>query len=255
MEHTTLRQFNPSGKLFLNLLFLLAALFSSSYFTSLALLLLLSAAGICLRGFRVTHLKLLFPFMLFAFSLVWMNGIWGYTDPDQHSLLLLGIEFSPAGLSLGTLLALRVIIIILSGVLFTLSSPPQDLILSLMQQLAFPSAFAYSTLAILNLMSEIRRDRSFLNASYTMRTGRKPNALRSLIPLLAINIRRCEHISLAMEAKGFTMKGKRTFYREVPWRARDTWFIIVMSALVAGVFFLTVRQGYPVGYARWEGYQ
>ncbi len=249
-----LNTFNPSGKLILNLLFLIAALLSSSFHTSLSLLFLLIIIGVTGNGFSRKNLLLLIPFSLFAFSLIWMNGLWGASEENSREISVWWMQFSTSGITLGSLLALRVIIIILAGLLFTVSSPPQDLLLSLMQQLSLPPGFAYSVLAVLNLAGDITQDAERMRASHLMRTGKKRNTFTLAIPLLAIHIRRCENISLAMEARGFSMRGKRTFYRKVPWRVRDTLLLLFISSLLLSVFIVSYIKGYPIGYAAWSGY-
>ncbi len=255
MTRYALNTFNPSGKLVLNLLFLVAALFSSSYFTSLSLLALLVLIGIAGNGFSKKNLRLLIPFSLFALSLIWMNGLWGVSDENTRIISVWWIQFSFSGIALGTLLALRVILIMLAGLLFTVSSPPQDLLLSLMQQLSLPAGLAYSVLAVLNFAGDISQDAKRMQAAHRMRTEKKRSTLSLAIPLLAIHIRRCENISLAMEARGFSMRGKRTWYRKILWRTRDTVFLTLITALLCSVFILSYIKGYPIGYAAWRGYQ
>ena len=254
MKKTLLQRLNPSGKLVLNLIFLIAALFSSNYYTSLALLLLLILIGVGFREFKWKQIPVLIPFCLFSFSLIWMNGLWGGRVAEDETLIIYSVVFSVPGLKIGTLLALRVLIIIIAGMLFTMSSPPQDLVLSLMQQLSFPPGFAYAVLAVLNLLSDIKTDHMCLKASYRMRQIKGLNLFRSIIPLLAINIRRCENISLAMEARGFCMRGRRSYYRRIVWRRRDTFFLLLCVILILLIYAVTYVKGFSIGYARWNGY-
>jgi energy-coupling factor transport system permease protein len=255
MENFVLKKFNPSVKLIINLSFLVAALFSSSIYTSLSLLAFLVFIGISFREFKLRHFKVLAPFFLFAFSLVWMNGLWGAGFRNDEAVTILGIEFSTAGLEIGVLLALRVIIIIIAGLLFTMSSPPQDLILSLMQQLHFPPGFAYAILASLNLISDIKRDRRCLNASYKMRGAKGRHFSGLIIPILAINIRRCESISLAMEARGFCMNGNRSFFTRILWKKRDSILLLCCLVMILLIFLFSVLKGLPIEYAGWNGYE
>ena len=53
-----------------------------------------------------------------------MNGLWGRRPEGDEIITLYGIAFSGSGLRIGTLLALRVVIIVVAGMLFTMSSPP-----------------------------------------------------------------------------------------------------------------------------------
>lgn len=255
MKNFRLKNFNPSVKLIINLIFLLAALFSSSLYTSLMLLSFLVLTAVCFRQFKLKHIYILMPFCLFAFSLIWMNGLWGKSPQGDEILRLLVFEFSRPGLYIGVLLAMRVIIIILAGLLFTMSSPSQDLILSLMQQLALPPGFAYAVLAAMNLISEIKRDRLCLITSYRMKKSKGLSTFRSIIPLLAINIRRCESISLAMEARGFAMNAKRSYYRKILWRKRDSFLLLMNLISILSIFLISYQNDFAIGYARWNGYQ
>ncbi|MDC7225945.1 MAG: energy-coupling factor transporter transmembrane component T [Spirochaetales bacterium] len=255
MKTPVLNQFNPSGKLLINILFLISALLSSNIHTSMILLTTLILSGIFFRGFSLKQIPVLIPFSLFALSLIWMNGLWGQRPPGDNIQVFLGFEFSATGLRIGSLLAMRVIIIILSGLLFTMSSPAQELILSLMQQLSFPPGIAYALLSAMNLISDIKRDKISLDASYRIKKGKSLNIFKAIIPLLAINIRRCESISLAMEARGFCINGKRTYFRKVPWLKKDIAFIVIYLLLILTIFVISYLNGLYLGYASWNGYQ
>ncbi len=69
----------------------------------------------------------------------------------------------------------------------------------------------------------------------------KLRALVSLIvPLFISALQRSEELANAMEARGYNPSGKRTRYRIMSWRMRDTFSVLFLMALLAAVIYISV---------------
>jgi len=62
-----------------------------------------------------------------------------------------------------------------------------------------------------------------------------------VVPLLAGGIRHAERMSFAMDSRAFGASRQRTERHSVPWRARDTVFVVILLLATIAVFILTSR--------------
>ena len=62
--------------------------------------------------------------------------------------------------------------------------------------------------------------------------------LSIFIPLFVSAFKRAEELAVAMDVRGYNVKGKRTSYRLLEWKSSDTIAIIIMISLAALLFGL-----------------
>ena len=142
------------------------------------------------------------------------------------------------GLRLGALLALALI----GGA--TTEGP--DLVRSAIRTLHLPYRVGYTALAAYRFVPRFRHELDVIRAAHRVRGhhgGRGPiAALRRgfgyIVPLLAGAIRHAERVALAMDARAFGAHPTRTERRVVPWRRRDTVFLVTFWILTAVLLWI-----------------
>lgn len=166
-------------------------------------------------------------------AVAWAVGGWTmYTGA-----LLTGLA---TGLRLGAIVALALI----AG----LSTTGPDLARSLVQQLRVPYRVGYTALAAFRFVPRFGHELEVIRQAHRVRGahgGRGPIAAVArwsgyVVPLLAGAIRHAERVALAMDARAFGAFPDRTERHLVPWRARDTAFVLgfwLVSAVLLWVFF------------------
>ncbi len=188
-------------------------------------------------------LKLLLPLCIITAAL-FMTGL---KNADQslmanyatgnYGLRKLG-EITPV--YMGLQLSTRVMGYVGLGMLFSLTTPAEDFILSLMHQAKVKPKFAYGILAAFHLMPNISRELADAKLAYKVR-GIRIGRL-SLKPFFAamINcIRWSETLAMAMESKGFDGDGKRTFERQLSVKFYDILILIIVpAAILVGMLIL-----------------
>ena len=236
--------FNP----LLKMAALLSAAVILTFNHSVTLNLLVFCAGMVLILFfskadKRRLLKILLPIAV-VLSALFMTG---YKNADQtlianfatgtHEIIRLE---STAPVYVGLQLATRVMGYVGLGLLFGMTTPAEDLILSLMHQAKVKPKFAYGILAAFHLIPNISKELEDAKLAYKVRGI--PLGRISLKPFFAamVNcIRWSENLAMAMESKGFDGDGERTFERRMTVHVYDVVLAIVIPALVlTGMFVL-----------------
>lgn len=148
------------------------------------------------------------------------------------------------GLSTGLRLAAIFALTLVAG----LSTTGPDLVRASVQQLRLPYRVGYTALAAFRFVPRFRYELDVIRQAHRVRGahgGRGPFAALArgfgyAVPLLASGIRHAERVALAMDARAFGAFPDRTERHLVPWRGRDTVFIIafwiVSAALLWALF-------------------
>lgn len=152
--------------------------------------------------------------------------------------------FFDSGIGNGLVLASRVLGFAGLGMLFVLTTDNIRLVYSLVQNLRFPVLFAYGLLAAWRLFPAITREYRLTQAAFRARGIRVfPVSAALLRPLLVKSVRWTEAISMAMESKGFSGEGQRTYKEQIPVTWRDRMFplfalsVMAVSAYVSSILF------------------
>ncbi|MFI8633211.1 energy-coupling factor transporter transmembrane component T family protein [Microbacterium sp. NPDC077663] len=148
------------------------------------------------------------------------------------------------GLATGTRLAA----IFSLGLVAGLTTTGPDLVRATVQQLRVPYRIGYAALAAIRFVPRFGYELEVIRQAHRVRGalgGRGPIAAIArwwgyIVPLLAGAIRHAERVALAMDARAFGAHPDRTERHLLPWRTRDTVFVLVFwvasAAILAALF-------------------
>lgn len=145
------------------------------------------------------------------------------------------------GLATGLRLAAIVALTLIAG----LSTTGPDLVRASVQQLRVPYRIGYTALAAFRFVPRFGHELDVIRQAHRVRGahgGRGPFAAIArwsgyVVPLLAGAIRHAERVALAMDARAFGAHPDRTERHLVPFRARDTVFVVLFWAVSAALFW------------------
>ena len=149
------------------------------------------------------------------------------------------------GFHTAVFVSLRLLIILLSALIVAVGEA-RDYLLSL-TTLKIPYEIAFMVLAALRFLPMLREEASDVLNAAQLRGLRVKNAglkqqanayLSIVIPVVAGAIHRAEHLSIAMESRGFRAFSKRTNMRFLRMRASDWIYFAAFCAAVTAVFIL-----------------
>ena len=147
-------------------------------------------------------------------------------------------------LALGFATALRLGAIISLALIGGLTTTGPDLVRASVQQLRVPYRVGYTALAAFRFVPRFGHELSVIRAAHRVRGhhgGSGPFARIArgwgyIVPLLAGAIRHAERVALAMDSRAFGAHPTRTERHLVPFRTRDTVFIVLCLAVSAAIF-------------------
>lgn len=243
-----LYRLNPLGKLAGPAPAMLLLVFVRDAATPLAFLAL--AYATVLIGVRFTRQLALLLFAALPVGVAVIGaGFALWTDPaqvDQTSAIwqVGGWTLYSGALELGFATALRLAAIVALALPAGLSTSGPDLVRAMVQQLRVPYRIGYTALAAFRFVPRFGHELEVIRQAHRVRGahgGRGPFAATArwagyLVPLLAGAIRHAERVALAMDARAFGAYPDRTERHLVPWRARDTVFVILFLAASTAIF-------------------
>ncbi|MFJ6678154.1 energy-coupling factor transporter transmembrane component T [Microbacterium sp. NPDC091382] len=173
-------------------------------------------------------------------------GLW--VDPalvaDTPALLTAGAWTLRAGaVEVGLATGARLAAILALGLVAGLTTTGPDLVRAAVQQLRVPYRIGYAALAAIRFVPRFGYELEVIRQAHRVRGahgGRGPFATIGrwagyVVPLLAGAIRHAERVALAMDARAFGAHPDRTERHLVPWRRRDTVFVLVFWAVSATI--------------------
>ena len=246
---------NPLAKLAGPAPAMLLLVFVRDAVTPLAFLAL--AYAILLVGVSFTRRLALMLFVAVPVGVTALGlGFSVWTDPsrvDQSVVILqLGSWTLYGGmLQIGFATALRLAAIVALSLIAGLSTTGPDLARSMVQQLRVPYRIGYTALAAFRFVPRFGHELEVIRQAHRVRGahgGRGPVSAIArwagyIVPLLAGAIRHAERVALAMDARAFGAYPDRTERHLVPWRVRDTVFVILLSAASAALFWILFPWG------------
>lgn len=164
---------------------------------------------------------------------------------DSPVVLQLGAwTLHQGALALGFATALRLGAIIALALIGGLTTTGPDLVRASVQQLRVPYRIGYTALAAFRFVPRFGHELSVIRAAHRVRGhhgGNGPFARIArgwgyIVPLLAGAIRHAERVALAMDSRAFGAHPTRTERHLVPFRVRDTVFIVLCLAVSAAIF-------------------
>ena len=217
------------------------------------------AYAILLVGVRFTRRLTLMLFVAMPLGVAAIGvGFSVWTDPSQIDqsvvVLQLGAWTLYGGmLQIGFATALRLAAIVALSLIAGLSTTGPDLARSMVQQLRVPYRIGYTALAAFRFVPRFGHELDVIRQAHRVRGahgGRGPFSTIArwagyIVPLLAGAIRHAERVALAMDARAFGAYPDRTERHLVPWRVRDTVFVVLFCAVSAVLFSILFPWGLP----------
>lgn len=165
---------------------------------------------------------------------LWVDSPGGSAVVSAGSWIL-----TDSALAVGWATGLRLAAIMMLAFIGGLTSTGPDLVRALVQQLRVPYRIGYAALAAIRFVPRFGRELDTIRQAHRVRGvgGFAPTRwIRTVVPLLAGGIRHAERVALAMDARAFGAYPDRTERHLVPWRPRDTAFVLAFWAVSAAVF-------------------
>ncbi|MGZ0712064.1 energy-coupling factor transporter transmembrane component T (plasmid) [Coraliomargarita sp. W4R53] len=168
-------------------------------------------------------------------------------DDTAAVLQIGGWTLYSGALAIGFATGLRIAAILSLTLIVGLSTTGPDLVRATVQQLRVPYRIGYTALAAFRFVPRFGHELEVIRQAHRVRGahgGRGPVAAIArwtgyVVPLLAGAIRHAERVALAMDARAFGAYPDRTERYLVPWRARDTVFVIAFVAASILIFWFT----------------
>jgi energy-coupling factor transport system permease protein len=166
-----------------------------------------------------------------------------------------GFGLTPKDIEVAAGLGLRILAFALYSAVFVLSTEPDDLLLSLVQQFRVPAMPAFSAMVAYRFLPTFRLELEQMRLAHQVRGVEEGGLLRPLkdllrfaVPILATAVRRGERVAMAMQARGFGGKRQRTYRREIRVTRHDVVVAAVSLAVLALTVYILVQAGlYSVG--------
>lgn len=244
---------DPRAKLLLlALTLLLLLIFQNLVFMFLAWLLIL----LLLWTARVPRERITFVFKALLPVTILMPLIWIFVYPQGEVVLSFGfVNIRGQSLALGIMVVLRIqaITFAVFALLFTTdeNSLAQGLVrlrvpyswgLTLTLALRYIPNFADSYNSI--LQAQQARGLEYLNERGL---GRVRALMPVLVPMVIQSFRASEQMGIALEARGYGVKGvQRTYLNAIRFRTTD-WLIVIVGVAVAAAVLLALIQGSSAG--------
>lgn len=238
---------NPLAKFVAPLPAMLVLVFVRDLATPLAFIAI--AYLVLLAGARLNaRLALLLGVVIPAAAVVLGIGMSLWTDPSRVdtsvTIARLG-DWSLYGgaVEIGMATGLRLAAIVSLALIAGLTTTGPDLVRASVQQLRVPYRVGYTALAAFRFVPRFAYELELIRQAHRVRGshgGRGPFAAVArwwgyIVPLLAGAIRHAERVALAMDARAFGAYPDRTERYLVPWRVRDTIFVVLFWVVSAGI--------------------
>lgn len=184
----------------------------------------------------------------FGFSL-WTDA--ALVDDTPVAWQLGGWTMYSGALAIGLATGLRLAAIVSLTLIAGLTTTGPDLVRASVQQLRVPYRIGYTALAAFRFVPRFGHELEVIRQAHRVRGahgGRGPFSSIArwfgyIVPLLAGAIRHAERVALAMDARAFGAHPDRTERHLVPWRVRDTVFVLVFWAVSAVLLVLLFPWG------------
>lgn len=240
---------NPLAKLAAPLPAMIVLIFVRDAATPAAFLVL--AYAVLLVGARFTRVLagvLLLALPLGAMAIGFGFSLW--TDASQVDdtpvfWQIGGWTLYQGALAIGFATGLRLAAIVALTLIAGLSTTGPDLVRASVQHLRVPYRIGYTALAAFRFVPRFGHELDVIRQAHRVRGshgGRGPFTAVArwfgyVVPLMAGAIRHAERVALAMDSRAFGAYPDRTERHLVPYRVRDTVFIVLFWAASAAVLW------------------
>ncbi|MEG6511098.1 energy-coupling factor transporter transmembrane component T family protein [Desulforamulus ruminis] len=250
-RESVVHQLHPLSKLAWALGVMVLALTFNHVYYLLALLssvVMVAAAGKVLKDLAFVLKGLtLFGGVLVLLQVLFFHGqdVLFYLIPGQH------LPVSREAVLLGVAMALRMMTVVLSFLVFLATTQFKDIILVLTEKLKLPYDYVFMFMTALRFVPTFMMEA--VQVSYAQQVRGLPidtgNPLRKLkayvavaLPLVLISLKKAERLAIAMETRGYG-SGVRTYLKE-PSIERVDWLVMFLIAVMIVGAILFRLQGF-----------
>lgn len=237
---------NPLSKLAWALLILVLSMIYTDYrylaCLFLSVLLVAFFGGVFKEIARTFKGLAIFALILFVMQILFFNS-----GTVVFRLLPMGRGYLPVtdqGILLGTAMAFRMLLVIVSFMVFLTTTRTQDVLNVLVEKMKIPYDFSFMVLTAIRFIptflnelgqiSDAQKARAFVIESWN--PVKKIKAYLPIsVPLVLLSLKKAKQMAVAMETRGYGA-GKRTYFRELSLGSKDFVFIgIVFLVLALGI--------------------
>lgn len=188
------------------------------------------------------------PFVAFGVGLLMVNAL---SRPGTDLVPDLPIRITAEGISVGAALALRGLVIGALTIAFLATTPPRDLLVSLMTRVRLSPRYAHAILAGHRMLASMPRTWATIRAAQAVRAplgrrgeprGGATQFARSAFALLVDAVRSAERIALALESRGLG-SGPRTIWHPVPIGWQDAVLAAVVASALTAIVVAALWSG------------
>lgn len=244
-----LYRLNPVCKIVLLVILAIPVSFSQDIFFPFCILFFLAMAGLVFaRLSPIAFWKSMKYAVVAALCLcVFLILTRSFRKVGDIQLGIFGISYTDVAQAIS--LALRMLGFAYAAFLFSKTTDPVLLTISLIQFWHLPPKAGYAFLSAYRFVPTFHQEFQKIQLAYEVRSGQASNNIVSklfrfpkyLIALMIQAIRSGERVSIAMEARAFCLHDTRTYSREVYWgKEENTTIVVTIAYLCISIAMLAV---------------
>jgi energy-coupling factor transport system permease protein len=204
------------------------------------------------RGPFKRFLRVIRILSILPLGLVFLNLFFSQPQPGSVELEIWFFTFPSSSLRRALVVGLRSLSLMIISVHVLFLIDPVRFIQSLMQNLTVSPRVGYSFFVAWNILPRLQGDLKEIQNAHRIRLKGKRRRFRELpgaaVTLLGGAIRHAERAAASMYVRGIEEAEERTYLYEVPWRRRDSLFLLFWGLLsLSGFIFLIISHLFVFG--------
>jgi len=154
---------------------------------------------------------------------------------------LAGVHLSYDGMELGAALTLRTFGLVASSLAFSGTTSPRQLGLA-MQRIGVPYRYAHVAYLALRFIPLLEADLRLIDDAQRLRrvTNGRQKLVKTIVALLAVELRRADSMAIALETRGFGRSARRTELERVTIQKSGVALVLATVVLMC-IYFLALR--------------
>ena len=250
-----LHRLNPISKIIATAPLVVLALFATDPWTLAIFCILFGLVTLLLGKIPPRHyFKIVTPLLIFSFIFVVTYPF--FVSVDRVAKTPIAFEIGSItvyweGIIFAIVIALRMCTIIMSALLFSLTTSFNKFVGALVQQCKVPYRIGYSTMAAYRFVPMLNFELAVIRAAHKIRgisdrgglKTKLKQAKRYAVPLLSTAIRKAERTALAMDSRAFGAFKDRTYYHIHRFTRRDFLFILTLWLIGIAVVVILKQMG------------
>lgn len=198
-----------------------------------------------------TLLRGMLPFLFTSFSFVLFLLLMKGLAQEGNEVRFFVFSYRRVALMNILALGLRILVVSLATLSFVVTTNPNDLVLSLIQQLRVPVVHGYAALAAYRFLPTLQDEARGIRLAQEIRgvewehgiKNRLLGPFRLMLPMFTLAARKGERMALAMDSRGLGAKSARTFYKQTAITRTDLLFAGAVLVFCAGTILVLRHYG------------